>query len=571
MSEDGFIFVRVVEQLLAGHGPVLNVGERVEAATSPLWVLVLAVLDLVLPLRIEVVAVAAGLVLTLAGVAMAGLASLRLWRDEGGGRVPIAVPLGGLAVLALPPVWDFATSGLETGLSFAWLGASFLALTGLVVPPGAGASGRRALLAAALVGLGPLVRPDLALFSLVFLVAVVLVARRPRCGTVALVAAGGALPALYQVFRMGFFAALVPNTALAKEATTARWAQGLVYLRDLLGTYWLAVPLLAGLGLCLLPAARGWLRTGLRDHLLVALAPVAGALGHALYVVRVGGDFMHARLLLPALFALVAPVMVIVVRRPLQWAAFAAGAVWGAVCLTSLRVPYVLSSEGITDERPFYVLGAEHLNPVEVEDYRRYILFREGLLARRQDRLGGGTLGVRRLVGATRVYEFVPLRPDPSMRSAFAHGNVGIVGVVAGRRVHVVDIAGLGDPFAARVGLSERGRPGHEKDIATAWVLGRFMDRRVAPPAWVSPQAVEAARHALTCGRLRDLGEATTSPLTPGRFLSNIGAAVRLHSFRFDNDPRVAERVLCGAESVRSRLRTGPPEPPAAGGAPSRR
>ena len=42
VCEDAFICFRVVDNLLAGHGPVFNVGERGEAFTNPLWVALLA-------------------------------------------------------------------------------------------------------------------------------------------------------------------------------------------------------------------------------------------------------------------------------------------------------------------------------------------------------------------------------------------------------------------------------------------------------------------------------------------------------------------------------------------------
>src|SRR5262245_5210892 len=41
VSEDAFIDFRVIEHLVAGHGPVFNLGERVEAYTNPLWVALL--------------------------------------------------------------------------------------------------------------------------------------------------------------------------------------------------------------------------------------------------------------------------------------------------------------------------------------------------------------------------------------------------------------------------------------------------------------------------------------------------------------------------------------------------
>src|SRR4029077_14822094 len=43
MDEDAFINFRIVDQIFAGHGPVFNAGERVEAATSPLWLLILVI------------------------------------------------------------------------------------------------------------------------------------------------------------------------------------------------------------------------------------------------------------------------------------------------------------------------------------------------------------------------------------------------------------------------------------------------------------------------------------------------------------------------------------------------
>jgi hypothetical protein len=59
-SDDGFINLRYVDQIRHGNGPVFNAGERVEAFTSPLWLAVLLCLDLVLPLRLEWIAVVSG-------------------------------------------------------------------------------------------------------------------------------------------------------------------------------------------------------------------------------------------------------------------------------------------------------------------------------------------------------------------------------------------------------------------------------------------------------------------------------------------------------------------------------
>jgi len=43
MDEDAFINLRIIDQIFAGHGPVFNAGERVEAATSTIWIGVLVI------------------------------------------------------------------------------------------------------------------------------------------------------------------------------------------------------------------------------------------------------------------------------------------------------------------------------------------------------------------------------------------------------------------------------------------------------------------------------------------------------------------------------------------------
>jgi hypothetical protein len=438
MSDDGFIHLRVVEQLVHGNGPVFNAGERVEASTSPLWVALLAlaypVSSLVLPWK----AIVLGIALAALGVLAAERAAVSFARASSGAR-PFLLPLGALVVVALPPFWEFATSGLETGLVFAWLGMCTWACArassppaspdspnspasalpdadlppaGLVTParpflvlspwkraaaapvgeapregapeirparraswwpgggderpahrrrprrrgwrhrgtaadvvvvegdaddparivlpaaaaPAAPARGDRRrcpaprrwrgqLAGGVLVGLGPLIRPDLAVFTAAFgLVLLAAVARRGWRASLAFVGAVAAVPLAYQVFRMGYFAMVVPNTAVAKEAGDSNWEQGRRYLSDLTDPYGLWVPL-ALLGLVLVVQvgadlrARAWLRTAAR------LAPVVAGLLHAAYVMRVGGDFMHARLLLPAVFAVAAPIGV-TVRRP---------------------------------------------------------------------------------------------------------------------------------------------------------------------------------------------------------------------------------------------------------------
>ena len=135
VTEDAFIILRIVRHLLDGHGPVFNVGERVEANTSALWVGLLAAAGVVArpfspaSLPLEWIAAALGLLCSALGLWAATVAAAR--RLDHGGARGLLLPTGAFVVVALAPFWDFATSGLETGLIFAWLGLSALAVARL--------------------------------------------------------------------------------------------------------------------------------------------------------------------------------------------------------------------------------------------------------------------------------------------------------------------------------------------------------------------------------------------------------------------------------------------------------
>jgi arabinofuranosyltransferase len=544
VSEDGFITLRVVRQLLAGHGPVFNAGERVEAVTSPAWMFVLAFVRLIVPVPLEILSVLIGLVLSAAGLLLASWGALRLWTGAAPRPKVAVVPLGALVVACLPPVWDFTTSGLEMGLVFCWLGASaaVLARTATTDAP------QRPWVGAVIVGLGFLVRPDLAVCSLCFLAAYLVCAGGPLRRTVKLAAVALAVPAAYQLFRMGYYAALVPNPGLAKEGMAARWPQGMHYLRNFFGPYRLAVPFaVAAVALAAL-VWRAWRETPSSRRLRVAVAgvaPLAAGLLHGVYVVRVGGDFMHGRLLLPALFACLAPVMVVPLRPLVARLAAGAAVVWVAARFAAFPSPGpAVDAHGIVDERAFWHSGRSgHL--VRAKDFAAFPHYQEGRLAR--DRLDRGESGfaVRPDVDVAE-YAFVPFREPAPARVGIEEAHVGIVGMVAGPDVYVFDRLGLADPLGSRLLLHARYRPGHEKNIDRSWTWARFVaDGAPSFPRGPDPAAVTAAGEALRCGPLRDLNDAVRAHLTPGRFLANVAGSLRWHRFRFDNDPFVTRDRLC--------------------------
>jgi arabinofuranosyltransferase len=553
VNEDGFIYLRIADNLLSGHGPVFNPGERVEAYTGPLWLALLTVVGGVVRsfVSLEHVAVVLGIALSAGGLAAATLGALRLARALGAERR--VAPLGALVVAALPPFWDYATSGLETGMVLAWMGGTFWGLCARLEDP------RRGRLAplAAVIGLGPLVRPDLGIFAAGFLLALLLLARPGRAGVLRAIAAAAAVPVLYQVFRMGYFAALVPNTALAKEASLAFWSRGWAYFLNTMGPYALWLPLVV------LLATLAWAlrRAPGRTTRIVALAPVACAAVQALYVIRLGGDYMHARMLLPAIFGVLLPVAVTPLPRG-PWAlvpvVLVAG--WALTCAIALRAPHdaakAPSASRFLDQRRKRTPPPGHSHFVTLADYRAQPFSQpwigEHLKALAAKGRGALIVDYRRETVPIEGHPVVVRTPvplhgavprPPWQRQVVAYtGSIGRVGYAAGDRVHIVDRLGLADPIGGRLRLSgpRHGEAGHEKALPVEWFYARYGAGRVPG----GPE-VAAARRALRCGDLRDLIEATTAPLTASRFVDNLSLALRTRSLRIAPEPRAAERELC--------------------------
>ncbi|KAF0849668.1 arabinofuranosyltransferase [Nocardia caishijiensis] len=569
IADDGLIVLRTVRNLLAGNGPVFNMDERVETNTSTAWTYIVWFFSWVTQARLEYVVLGVALVVSVLAMVFAMLGTARLW---GGSTGQLLIPAGVLVYIALPPARDYATSGLESGLVICWVGLLWWLMirwsqAAVVRVPGL-------LGLVFMAGLAPLVRPEATLIGVLAL-GMIFLAPMPRFrfGPVALraliVLVAGLVPVAYQIWRMGYYGLPYPNTAVAKDAGGAKWGQGLKYLADLVGPYYLWIPLLvllvAGVlaamahGFRVRPtwsiaAVRSWFRS---PSAVVVLVLVSGLL-LTVYAVRVGGDFMHGRMLLTQLFLLLLPVAVV----PIPVRAFAAKdwsfavllvallgtAGWSlyAASTTAITTGTKISSSGIVDERVYYVLNTGHDHPIRAEDYLDYPRMR-AMVNDIANNPNGGLL----LNSPSFTFWYLDPPPQPIPDGGAGHTvyflNLGMTSMNVPLSVRVIDPMGLAYPLAAHSDRLADGRIGHDKSLYPDWVVvdSGMVDIHPWMPWFMDEKWVTQARTAMSCPETQALMISVRDPLTFDRFKHNLRNAMTFAKYRIDRVPKY-EIQRCG-------------------------
>lgn len=414
VCDDAYITFRTVDNLIHGYGARWNIAERVQSYTHPLWMLVLAAVELVTrePYFTSIV-----LSLACSLVAVT-LIAFRLART--GWQAAI-----GLLVLASARSFvDFSSSGLDNALSHALIAWYLVALA-------RPRSARARWVPVAIASLLIVNRQDLALLVGPSVVAYVIAHRSERpWRTLAL---GFAPIVVWELFSLVYYGFLVPNTAFAKMHTGIPegelLAQGLRYLQE---------------SLLHDPLTMTTIAASVVVGFMGSTAARMLALGECLYLgytVWVGGDFMSGRFLTAPLFVGVAQLasMEVALPRPAR-----IGLIAGTLALGLLSSsPTILSDgtfgrgntyeefHGVTDERLYY--------------YPRTGLLRVGRAFTPPD-LIDADLARQMLSAGQRVttYEMV-----------------GMFGFAAGPDLYVVDRFSLGEPLTARLPVMGPWRIGH--------------------------------------------------------------------------------------------------------------
>jgi arabinofuranosyltransferase len=436
--DDAYITFRTVDNVLRGHGLTWNPGERVQAYTHPLWML-LQLPFAALTGEVFYTVLALSFALVLATFAVLG----RAW--EGRDAALRGATLVGL-VTASKCVMDYVSSGLEQPLGYLWIALFVAALRrrrGREEEPGPFAA------LVAIASLACVTRQDtLILYLPALALAAPRVARTRRL--LGLTAAAASPVVLWHAFALLYYGSLVPNTAHAKLlgpglglALQARW-----------GLRYLALSVAHDPGCLLLGAAAVQVaRRGGERWRAAALAGAGLYLAYAVGFAAVSTHMLGRFLALPLFVAAVVLADALPDRRAL---AIAAGAAVGVLLLQPTSALYAGTRWYDRAARwQAETVDRDGDTTPWIDTKWRTLSEHAGLLGQ----LRG--LPVPRHAWYLAGLDFRDA-PEPLQVGGAAFGGpVGYFGYAAGPAKIIVDLLALTDPLRARLPACRADRPGH--------------------------------------------------------------------------------------------------------------
>ena len=505
LSDDAYITLRTVDNFIHGLGLTWNPGERVQAYTHPLWMMVLSVFY-VLTRDAYYTTIFVSLLLTvvMAWLLVAGVATSFL---EG---------VFALVALALSRSFvDFSTSGLENALTHLLIVCFFAAYFQLR------ASRRKVFVLSLLVALAMLNRLDVGLLLLPPLVLALSEHRELRMerapAMLAAILLGFSPLVLWELFSLLYYGYPLPNTYYAKLTTGLPTGdlikQGLSYFRVSAKADPSSFLVMVGA----IPAA---LLSGKRIH----LATLVGIGFYLLYITRIGGDFMVGRFFTAPFLA--ALIVIVSAGWMTTWKRL-------AVPLVALAVVGVVA--------PLSPIWGDRLTKCGYGDVRF-----AGITNERDCYFEGTGLRMQSSAAST-----VPIHPNASMgleiRASLLPvqimGAIGISSFFAGPDKYIIDLNALADPLLAKIPIP----PGKE------WRIGHF--ERLLPAGYI--ETLLSGQNRICEPNLAQYYDKLRL-ITRGRLLSSarLDAIWRMNTGQYD--PWVESYVadvdnsnkLCNAQSI---------------------
>ncbi|MDD2598624.1 MAG: hypothetical protein PHO37_05295 [Kiritimatiellae bacterium] len=287
VQDDAFISFRYAQNLANGHGLVWNIGERVEGYTNFLWTLAMASAFL---LGVDVVTYCfvVSLLCFICNLLLVYYLANILWQSRWSGFV---------AVLLVGTNYSFssyATGGLETQFGILWILLTLTAATNAVR--------RNNILLSAVGGISAacavMTRMDAILFVLPMGAIFFFDFNKTSLKQVLVFGLSAALPlSIWLLLRHEYYGDWLPNTFYIKT-------QGVTFVRGFYyqALFYLVYALFAPVIIALFHYKSLY---RLCNERAVAMSLMASILLWSLYLMRVGGDFMEFRLMMPPFVLLI--------------------------------------------------------------------------------------------------------------------------------------------------------------------------------------------------------------------------------------------------------------------------
>jgi arabinofuranosyltransferase len=442
VQDDAFISFRYADNLARGNGLVWSGEERVEGYSNFLWTVLMSV-----PLRMGIDPVPFSFVAGLACFAGSLILIYRLC------ALLLSRTAGLIATIVLGTNYTFsayATGGLETPLQ-AFL---FVACIYIIARSMRTRSWNPVALAllSLLMGIAILTHIDSALLPIVCIPATLLFVlaekapgRRKILNTACLLTPCFVIVGVWLIWKYRYYGDIVPNSFYVKAATSTSMRRGLRYLYLFVTQYWL-FPLVI-LGTIELRALR---RT---ENLIMLIVLILIGLWSA-YIVRVGGDFMEFRFIVPIL-----PLIFI----------FIAWLIFERVQLRGVQIMLVA----------ILLLGSlQHHHSFKHRHNRYGIDTIEELHGHIHDH-NQNWAAIGEVLG--RSFEY-----DPAVTVATtACGAIGFYS-----RLTTIDMHGLNDRWIAKHGIVFGTRPGHQRMASIGHLVARKVNLVISHPV-VKPMSEE--------------------------------------------------------------------------------
>lgn len=330
-TDDAFITLRYAANIVHGHGPVFNVGQRVEGFSSPLD-LVLIVFVYLIPgshalLKAKLLSLSFGVLTIVTAKRLIRAVDLPPW-----GRTLTYLLVGGSWGLAV-----VSSNGLETTLA-CWL------MTLLVASLFTGEASRRPVFigvcAAGLVATRP---EGIAVTFFLALVSLAVESREiPPWRRCVWFAGAAASQALIEIYRLVYYHQLLPNTFFAKRADLGKAAHaGLLYLNDLVLP---GIPTLIRVEILLVILVGVYVVVRSPNRRLLYIVTAVAI--QVLFIVETGGDWMLGGRFLAPVLPLVAVLMMLGTVRVIEFSRnrLSSGLRWLQWTVCAILVLVVLST-----------------------------------------------------------------------------------------------------------------------------------------------------------------------------------------------------------------------------------